>query len=408
MSRYSMQRPNYREGPDPWAIGLSAALEGFMRGKDEVRDFRNRAAEMGAETFKGPSLWERFKDKITTGPTSGARPSATPVSQAGVVDPTNTPRHEGLRGFRDPGAGIKGGPGLQSRSPDIWGEVVPEIAPLPGPSIGSQIDERILEGPGRWKARYDANAPARRSADFEDRRKEREIQRTVEAAVRAGMPRHEAEVRARTNTFQYDDQFGRQPGRGGSTQTHEQKLELENLRQRHRVALQQMRDAAMGDRASGRAALSGTQLEMRIREARVGAARDLARAEQVAKGLEATIQQSTPEGRAQYEQDLREANAAVAELRKIIADNDKAYSDMLRGVTTRPAPAPGGARTPAPTPTGRSGAPGATTTPSRVPPMTDADADALIEAFPQGAREDDAAYMARIKKEWAKKNQGRR
>lgn len=102
-------------------------------------------------------------------------------------------------------------------------------------------EQRLAVAGSRMKRQQD------RDFDMQDEQRkvaarEAEIQRTVEAAVRAGMPREEAEVRARTNTFRYDEEFG-QRIRPGSTRTIEDQMKLETFRAELQRATNRLRIA---------------------------------------------------------------------------------------------------------------------------------------------------------------------
>ena len=129
--------------------------------------------------------------------------------------------------------------------------------PAPRPTIGTRIDQAMggdefkpITLKGRGGDRYQIDplreqkmkmAGTRMESDYEDTIAERNIHRQVEAAVRAGMSRDEAEVRARTNTWRYDEEFGRPAGSSGLSP--EEFTRREELKQAHRIAMQNLRNA---------------------------------------------------------------------------------------------------------------------------------------------------------------------
>lgn len=134
-------------------------------------------------------------------------------------------------------------------------------APQPSSNISSAIAKTIYEGRNGQKYEIDPSRQARMQAGIEDEiaqgrearttaAKEAEIQRTVDAAVRAGMPRAEAETRARTNTFRYDETFGQQRTNGGMTQA--ERLEIEKIRTARAQEANALRLKIAGLAAAGR------------------------------------------------------------------------------------------------------------------------------------------------------------
>ena len=171
-----------------------------------------------------------------------------------------------------------------------------------------EIERTIVRGPGGRSAIIPTTRGKwqQQQYDTEDAQA-RDRDRQIEALVRGGVSRPEAEARVQTNTVRYDDEFGQQYSRGSSS-TFAQRMAIQAQQQTDRIALAEIKaKLAMAVKANDplavrRLTLEGQRLEAQMRRDAASLYTIENREDPLPRpGMEEAVATNTPEGAAAVE-----------------------------------------------------------------------------------------------------------
>lgn len=356
-------------GTDKVRAGIGGLLDDYVRNQDLDREERNRMAEAGATRLpdeQGRSPLDRIRGMLPA-ILGGRRGAITPMQPRAQPTPGYNPQAGapvplGGRSISDM-LGEGGGPDVvPSREDAEAGNVARETRPMAGAmapdqpataaardgttGIGSllgggdgDIPPVMLEG--RGGSRYSVDpmrnerikvAGARMEQGVKTEAQRGEQERQIQALVEGGMTPQEARARVLTGTVKYDEEYGPQKAK---PLTYEQRIAIENLKGDKRIEAIRVKGeldrtrsmAVIAARANNpnevaRLRLREQELDVRLNTLLFNIDKS-GTTEKIPQGVDRTIQESTPEGKAAIsgaEQRVGAARTRVAETRERVKD----------------------------------------------------------------------------------------
>jgi hypothetical protein len=231
--------------------GISAALEQWLRAKQQDSDWENQVVDQGGTVDPQQSGMDRLRS--VGGAIRRHLPGYNPLPEAEanmaahpIAQPSVTPGHEqhdasiALHSYTPTGTSV-----TTRQSVNVAQPATASTRPSIGTALAQDgdVERGIYHGPhGQTAVMPTAQGREQRQTAAKEAVTSRHEQEQIDALTAGGMPAAEARARVLTNTVRYDDVFGQQQ-RGGLSGGEFDRREAE--KQNYRLQLADLRERQM-------------------------------------------------------------------------------------------------------------------------------------------------------------------